>query len=204
MKPLPVQSYYEVLEVSRDANGDQIERAYRMARMTYGNDSLAGYSVFAEGDAVAILERVEAAYRVLSNGEARRAYDVSLAGPDAPRAAPVPLAASAERERPRDPLEGLEEEGGDFDGSRLRRARLRRGLDLEEVADKTKISSTFLRCLEEERFADLPARVYVRGFVAAYASCLGLDSGRAASAYMRRYECALGGDGGASLYDSLG
>ena len=38
------------------------------------------------------------------------------------------------------------------------------------------------------RFPDLPAPVYVRGFVGAYASCLGLDSRRVATSYMRRFD----------------
>ena len=45
-----------------------------------------------------------------------------------------------------------------------------------------------LRFIEEERFADLPARVYVRGFVGAYASCVGLDPRRVVESYMPRFD----------------
>jgi DnaJ-class molecular chaperone len=79
MKPLFDQDHYEILEVSRDASREEIERSFRMAEAIYADDSLAGYSVFGEGDARAIRERIEIAYRVLSDVEARSAYDAALA-----------------------------------------------------------------------------------------------------------------------------
>jgi flagellar biosynthesis protein FlhG len=75
-----------------------------------------------------------------------------------------------------------------WDGARLRRSRLVRGVELEAMAAATKITPTYLRFLEEDRFDDLPAAVYVRGFVAAYARHLGLDAARAAHSYGSRFE----------------
>ncbi len=80
MKSISEQDHYEILEVSPDAPREEIERAYRLARATYDDDSLAGYSVFGEGDAQALLQRIEVAYQVLSNEESRRAYSESLHG----------------------------------------------------------------------------------------------------------------------------
>ena len=42
MKPLSEQDHYETLEVAREAGLEEIERAYRLARATYADDSLAG------------------------------------------------------------------------------------------------------------------------------------------------------------------
>jgi DnaJ-class molecular chaperone len=192
MKPLSEQDHYETLEVSPDAGLEEIERAYRLARATYADDSLAGYSVFGQGDAAAIRERIETAFRVLSDPDARRAYDAFLAGESHPAApAPVEEAESAlEVQIPLDAFEELEDDSVEFDGARLRRARLRRGLELEDVSRITKINSVYLGFLEEGRFGELPARVYVRGFVAAYASCIGLDPSRVAASYMKSYEAA--------------
>jgi curved DNA-binding protein CbpA len=190
MKPLSEQDHYETLEVAREAGLEEIERAYRLARATYADDSLAGYSVFGQGDAAAIRERIETAYRVLADPEARHAYDAFLAGESHP-AAGVPVEeveATPEVQIPLDAFEDLEDDSVEFDGARLRRARLRRGIELDEVARITKINSVFLSCLEEGSFGELPARVYVRGFVAAYASCIGLDPIRVAASYMKGYE----------------
>ncbi len=189
MKPLFEQDHYEVLEIPRDAGPDGVERAYRLILSTYGEDSLAGYSVVRGADASAIRERVETAYRVLSDDDARRSYDSSLAS-SRPEPDPEPLPEEEIAEfhaAPAEPFEDLEE-GGEYDGARLRRARLRRGLDLEEIAAKTKVNSSYLGFLEDERYGDLPPRVYVRGFVMAYASCLGLEPSAVAASYMRRYD----------------
>ena len=61
-----------------NAGRDELERAYRMARTTYSEDSLAVYSIFSEEDSSAIRERIELAYRVLADSDQRRLYDASL------------------------------------------------------------------------------------------------------------------------------
>ena len=57
----------------------------------------------------------------------------------------------------------------------LRRARLRRGLSLDEVAVRTLLSPRILRVLDEGRFGELPGGVYARSHVRAYASVVQLD-----------------------------
>ncbi len=202
MKPLSEQDHYEVLDIARDVPLDGIERAYRLARATYGEASLAGYSILDEADCAAMRERIETAYRVLVDDDARRAYDAALRSLEPPSEpglfdegeAPQGVRAAAEEPAPLEPFEELEEaSSGDFDGARLRRARLRRGLELDDVARATKVNPTYLRFLEEERFEDLPARVYVRGFVTLYAGCVGLDPASVAGSYMRRFDEHLPG-----------
>jgi flagellar biosynthesis protein FlhG len=198
MRPISEQNHYDILEVASNAAPDEIERAFRMAQATYSDDSLAGYSVFGEGEAQAIRERIEIAFRVLSDAESRSAYDASLAGVESPAASetlepggftesfmpsvefppPIPL----------EEMDTLEDEEGEFDGARLRRSRLHRGIELEDISSRTKISPSYLRFIEEDRYADLPAPVYVRGFVTAYANCLGLDPKEVAASYMKNFE----------------
>ncbi len=190
MKPLEHQNHYEALEVATSATPEEIERAYRLVRSAYADDSLALYSIFDESDASAVRERIEHAYHVLSDPESRRQYDAGLE-PErrAPIQEPVPEPAPA----PLEPMQALEEiedveEGQDFDGARLRRARLRRGIEIDQVAAVTKISATYLRHLEEERFDDLPATVYVRGFVGAYARAIGLEPATVTASYLARLD----------------
>lgn len=85
--------------------------------------------------------------------------------------------------------DAFEDEGpGDFDGVRLRRARLFRGYEIDEIAQVTKVSGTHLRNIEEENYTELPADVYVRGFVTAYARTIGLDPQRVVPGYMARMQ----------------
>lgn len=201
--------HYEALEVSRDATDEDIERAYRMLIATYGSDSLATYSMFGEAESAEMLDRIEAAYRVLSDAELRRSYDALQDGDAPPLDAgsddePVVLAPLAEaalakplvETRARetaafDSIADAEEESDDesvWNGARLRRARLARGVEIDDVATATKITPAYIRFLEEDRFDDLPAVVYVRGFIASYARYLGLDAQGVARSYATRYE----------------
>jgi hypothetical protein len=83
--------------------------------------------------------------------------------------------------------ENLDPDDGVFDGPVLRRIRMSRGVELEEICGVTKISELYLQFLEENRYHDLPAAVYVRGFVKEYAKCLRLDPLQVANTYMERF-----------------
>jgi flagellar biosynthesis protein FlhG len=200
MKSITELDHYELLDVSRDATREEIERAYRVASATWEDGSLATYSLYSDVEAEALRERIEYAYGVLSDVDARAAYDAGLAG-FAPRSEPERIPLDLElsfEEPPRGELmssglefeESLEEDGTPYDGARLRRNRLQRGIDLDQIARVTKVNPTYLRFIEEDHFEDLPASVYVRGFVTAYARCLGLDPARVVPEYMERFEAA--------------
>lgn len=184
MRPLEEQSLYDTLEVTKDASPEDIERAYQLASSVWEESSLAGYGVIESGDVELIRERVELAYRTLRDPEERQEYDAQLELASGAAAEP----AAAQTLDPLDAMADLNEAAGEFDGERLRRVRLQRGLELDEIAKVTKVNPTHLRFIEEERFDELPAAVYVRGFVVGYASCLGLDGKRVAKSYMTRYE----------------
>ncbi len=71
------QSYYEILDVSFNANPEIIRTAYIRAKNAYNRDSLAAYSLFDKEDSKRILDEIEEAYTVLSDSEKRRKYDES-------------------------------------------------------------------------------------------------------------------------------
>ena len=60
-------------------------------------------------------------------------------------------------------------------GSNLRRAREEGGISLEEISQKTKISTRFLQAIENEQFDRLPGGLFSRSFVLQYARELGMD-----------------------------
>jgi curved DNA-binding protein CbpA len=192
--------HYELLDVARDASVEEIERAYRLASSTWAEGSLAMYSLFSDDEAGVLRDRIEHAFQVLSDAEARAAYDRGLAPDETPVRADddLPFDLELSLEAPESHAESLpaladfeesiEEAGVPWDGQRLRRNRLQRGIELDQIARVTKISPTYLRFIEDENFAMLPAAVYVRGFVTAYARCLGLDPARVAPDYIERFE----------------
>lgn len=60
-------------------------------------------------------------------------------------------------------------------GDTLRRERLKRKLDLEEISRELKISTRFLQAIENDQFDKLPGGVFAKSFVRQYARLLGLD-----------------------------
>jgi cytoskeletal protein RodZ len=61
-------------------------------------------------------------------------------------------------------------------GQSLKNRRLQKGLALADVTRALRVPTRYLSALEEERWSDLPARVYLEGFLVKYADFLGLDS----------------------------
>ena len=170
--------FYSVLGLQPRASREQVERAYRFCLELYGEDSVATYSLLEPNEAEQERLRVREAYQVLVDAEQRRAYDESqgFQPPDAPVLPfPTPLSAGAAAELP-----------AVLTGADLRRIREARGMSLRHIAAVTKIGVRFLEYVEEDRFAFLPAPVYLRGFLLEYARLVGIDPKRAADAYMSR------------------
>jgi cytoskeleton protein RodZ len=69
-------------------------------------------------------------------------------------------------------------------GARLKRERQQRKIELDDISATTKISTRFLRALEEEQFDQLPGGIFNKGFVRAYARHLGIDEDQAIADYL--------------------
>jgi len=52
---------------------------------------------------------------------------------------------------------------------------------VEDVSAATRIAPRLILAIEDERFSELPASVYVRGFIRAYCACVGVPPDRAFS-----------------------
>lgn len=61
-------------------------------------------------------------------------------------------------------------------GEELRAAREGSGLSIDDVAQQLKLAPRQVRALEEDDYAKLPGRTFVRGFVRNYARAFGLDA----------------------------
>ncbi len=70
-------------------------------------------------------------------------------------------------------------------GELLRKAREAQGKTLEEVVKITKVSRRTLEALEDDRFSELSAPVYVKGHLRTYARHLGLDEEEVVQKYLR-------------------
>jgi cytoskeleton protein RodZ len=79
-------------------------------------------------------------------------------------------------------------------GKKLREARTRRKLTLEEVEAATKIRGRYLRAIENEDWDQLPGDIYARAFIRTYGALLGLDGDRLAEEQRRQRGSARPGE----------
>lgn len=73
-------------------------------------------------------------------------------------------------------------------GQRLQEKRLEKGLNLEEVAQKTKIRLNFLSSIEKGDYTELSSIAYAQGFVRNYASFLGLPEKEILALFRREFD----------------
>lgn len=73
-------------------------------------------------------------------------------------------------------------------GQYLKQERERRGVSLEEINRRTRISLNILQALESGQTANLPTPVILRGFIKGYAKTIGLDPAEALSHFAEESE----------------
>jgi flagellar biosynthesis protein FlhG len=190
MKRVEEQTYYEILEVAPDATSREVQQAYERAKETYQNDSVAVYSLFSEKEMEKIQALVEEAHRVLMDETSRRNYDqthLSSLNLKWPRSEKLP-------ETPESPMEkktylpfseiSVDLGEGPYRGKMLKQIREKMGVDLKTIFMETRISLRILQWIEEENVGQLPAQVYLKGFLKGYAQCLGLDPKKVIEDYL--------------------
>ncbi len=95
--------------------------------------------------------------------------------------------ASAPRPKPPDLPPDAE-----FNGELLRKVRTAMGITVQQIAEKTRISARHIEAIEADKYAALPAAVYLRGILMNVARELGLDGLRVAKSYLALAEKAKG------------
>lgn len=76
----------------------------------------------------------------------------------------------------------------DYRGRSLKELRERLGIDLKAISMETKINLKILEAIEAEDVARLPAPVYLKGFLKAYARVLHLDAQKLIEGYFQLFK----------------
>lgn len=202
-------NYYDVLEISPHCVQHEITTAYERLRSTYSGDNPAIYSVFSENEAREYLKMVEEAYSVLGNKTLRALYDEKI-GQGLSKKENVSFEAlqteskTVFNEIPKKVSsfkmtyqvdESVEKDikaRTDWDGDALKKVREYKRVPLEKMSEITKVSSFYINALEQMEVENLPAVVFVRGYVAQIAKTLGLNEKSVADSYMKIYRQKVG------------
>jgi len=192
-------NYYEMLDIKPDAVPYEIRHAYNAALQLYQPGSLVSYSFFPEGERREILSLIEKAYQTLINDQFRKDYDDELirrgelearveSAPDVKK--PVSIFDISRGSSARTVLINSEAlqirisqsqligdilARNELSGADLKQIRTELGLSVEQIADETKVRINHLLSIEENNAEQLPAAVFLKGFVKSYLKCLGLE-----------------------------
>ncbi|MFI5390795.1 MAG: helix-turn-helix domain-containing protein [Bacteriovoracales bacterium] len=198
------KNYYEILDVASTADQNQIYQGYLRQRNAYAQDNIAVYSLMTKNDSERQVQQIQEAFDIIGNPEKRKIYDqargynnhwylkeTSMVTPtkESNNQSISKLISVKKYELNFKVDESFEKEIEstiDFTGEILKKIRTYKNLDLNRLSDMTKISSTYLKNIEEENFSGLPAPAYVRGFVFQYAKCLKLNPQMVSSSYIKR------------------
>lgn len=190
MKRIKDQTHYDLLEVPRGASTEEIRKAYRREKGIFSSDSMAVYSLLGPAELEKFNASIDEAYRVLTDERLRSEYDRKLdsSGKRVFSGEAVEAPPTGEIHPLREGPIGITfPDEFRFTGSSLRGIRESMGFDLKQISQKTKISRQNLEWLEEQSFENLPALVYIRGFIMEYAKALNLDPHRVADSYLESY-----------------
>jgi curved DNA-binding protein CbpA len=143
------------------------------------------------------LERVAPAAEAAAPAESEVGAPIALATPapvSPPFAAKTPLPASLAAvavPAPAPRTQGLiVGDGTRYTGDVLRQAREARGITLQQLCERTKITRHHVENLEADRYERLPAAVYLRGILMALAKELRLDGQKVARSYLEAMAAA--------------
>lgn len=200
MEAVSKSNYYEILELNSSAAQNEVTKAYEKAKFTYSGDNLAMYTIFSEHEARELLVMIEEAYSVLGNKNLRIIYDQRLLSGrvalteltyasilNASRQS-LPEAKAEEKKVVFNKDESFEKEISaqeNWNGDFIKKVREYKNIPVPTMNQITKINSYYIKAIEAMDNKNLPATVFVRGYVIQIARALRLDDKKVADSYMK-------------------
>ena len=176
--PLEEPTLYAVLGVTRSASDEEIRRAYKRQREIYTTGGLATVSLLDAEQLTAAQRKLDEAYDTFLDAVRRRAYDLSTF--PSPSRSPCRQRRRGLRLSPSSSCCSMScsARSAPTRSSRApccERCGSRKAWRSADLCAKTKIGRAHLQAIEDERFDELPAVVYTRGFLVEFAKQLSLD-----------------------------
>ncbi|MGZ6081311.1 MAG: helix-turn-helix domain-containing protein [Myxococcaceae bacterium] len=195
MKRFEDMSPWEILGLEPGTSALEVRHAYEKLYASLAPGSLALYSLAGQDEQRVVQQQIRVAYLTLMHELTGMEYPLMpepshtpvepAVEPPAEERSGAPEAAAPPDEAPAQPQV-------EFTGEQLRKVREGLGLTLAAIAQRTRIRQRQLESIEAEEFGALPQRVFVRGFVMAYARELHLDPDLVWASYGKRFGAATG------------
>jgi DNA-binding transcriptional regulator YiaG len=202
-------NYYEMLKIPMASSYFEIKRAYKDALSLYNEDSIVTYSLFSKAERDKIIEDIENAFATLTNDKKRAAYDQMLVDSgqvetlipsrEKPYSS-VPLSSTHEsvnenhlysrvnEKRLTEEVKSLSDEillKERLSGDDLKKLRKAVDVKIIEIQHITKIRTSVLKAIEENRFEELPPDTYLRSFLKSYAKILQINPQKIIDGYLK-------------------
>jgi curved DNA-binding protein CbpA len=212
MRSFEGQDFYQILQISPDASLSEIKQAYRDALDMYEEDSLATLSLFSDNQRAELLKDIETAFLTLIDDEKRAVYNQMLVSTgqvdvvDLSKASQKKLATlfhSNSASKTDNLNRWVKKKSSEpeiktvideitskelVSGRDLKRLREALGIEISEIYEITKISSTNITLIEQNCLEELPAEIYLKFYLKSYAEILQIDPQRVVDGYMKYIE----------------
>lgn len=214
MKKFDGLNYYDILKIPMTSSYFEIKRAYKDALSLYNEDSIVTYSLFSKEERDRIIEDIENAFSTLTNDKKRAAYDQMLVDSGQVESL-IPSREEQYASPPRSSTQANVNENQLY--SRVKEKlltenvktlldeillkerlsgddlkKLRKAVDVKiiEIQHITKIRTSVLKAIEENRFEELPPDTYLKSFLRSYAKILQIDSQKVIDGYFKTISLA--------------
>lgn len=212
MKTFEGKNYYEILEIPYNARIADIKQAYEDAIEMYDENSLVTYELFPDEQRKALLQVIDEAFHTLANEDKRAAYNHMLISsgqvdaqqfPEKLKDLPAPPHEADVNSVHRDLKNWVKQKSKESNisqlttellskslvsGEDLRQLREALGINIAEIFEQTRIPKIMLERIEQNRYADLPAEIFLKSFLKSYAEILQIDAQRIVEGYLKHME----------------
>jgi len=214
MKNFDGLNYYEILKIPMTSSYFEIKRAYKDTLSLYNEDSIVTYSLFSNEERDKIIEDIQNAFSTLTNDQKRATYDQMLVDSGQVETS-IP---SREKQYTSTPLSSTHTSVNEshlysrvkeklltedvktlsdeillkerLSGDDLKKLRKAVDVKMQEIQHITKIRTSVLKAIEENRFEELPPDTYLRSFLRSYAKVLQINPQQVIDGYLKTISLA--------------
>ena len=166
------QNLYEMFEVHPRVSEEGLRRAYKRMWACFHPDHFSCYGLYSRAQLEALLNQLQEGFELLMNPQQRREYDAQVFPdglPELPNKqsepstlSPIlqPLVSHKVAQNYWSPATSYHSFG-----HRLKDFRERCNISLTTVHERTKIALSILKLIEEDQIDQLPAAIYLKGFM---------------------------------------